>query len=407
VKLVVLCPHFAPDTAPTGEVMTRIVLGLAERGHHLDVVTSLPWYEHHEVADGWTGRVVRVERTDWGLVRRVHPFPTDKRSIARRAAGFAGFSALVGLAGLGRRVDGVLAMSPPLPLGLTGRVVATSRRAPLVFNVQDVFPDVAVEVGAITNRRVIAAARRLERITYRCSDAVTVLSEDLRANVAAKLPPSQRDKVRVIGNFVDTQAIRPLDRHTAYRRELGIDDETVVLYAGNVGYSQSLDLVLHAARAWSDRPGVVFVVNGGGSAVADLQAQAAGLSNVRFAPYQPRERLAEVLATGDVHLVPLRRGLAHASVPSKTYAILAAGRPLLASVDPGTEVARITEQADAGLAVPPDDPAAFLAALDRLVADPAGATAMGARGREWVEHWASPSAVAEAYEALFIELAGG
>jgi colanic acid biosynthesis glycosyl transferase WcaI len=407
MKLVVLCPHFAPDTAPTGEVMTRIVLGLAERGHHLDVVTALPWYERHRVAEGWTGRVVRVERTGWGVVRRVHPFPTEKRSIARRAAGFAGFSALVGVAGLGRRVDGVLAMSPPLPLGLTGRVVATSRRAPLVFNVQDVFPDVAVEVGAITNRRVIAAARWLERTTYRCSDAVTVLSEDLRANVAAKLPPSQQAKVRVIGNFVDTQAIRPLDRHTAYRHELGIGDETVVLYAGNVGYSQSLDLVLHAARAWSERPGVVFVVNGGGSALADLQARANGLSNVRFAPYQPKERLAEVLATGDVHLVPLRRGLAHSSVPSKTYAILAAGRPLLASVDAGTEVARITEQAGAGLAVPPDDPAAFLAALDRLVADPAVATAMGARGRAWVEHWASPSAVAETYEDLFAELARG
>jgi colanic acid biosynthesis glycosyl transferase WcaI len=127
---------------------------------------------------------------------------------------------------------------------------------------------------------------------------------------------------------------------------------------------------------------------------------------VRFAPYQPKDRLAEVLATGDIHLVPLRAGLARSSVPSKSYSVLAAGRPLLASVDPGTEVARMVEQAGCGVAVPPDDPAAFLAGLRRLLADPARARAMGHAGRVWVEHWASPAAVAAAYEALFDELNG-
>jgi colanic acid biosynthesis glycosyl transferase WcaI len=298
----------------------------------------------------------------------------------------------------------VLAMSPPLSLGLTGWAMAKARRAPLVFNVQDVFPDVAVEVGAITDPRVIRVARSLERVTYARADAVTVLSEDLRRNVAAKVRPGDEGKVRVIPNFVDTAAITPLDRRTAYRAELGIGDETVVLYAGNVGFSQSLDLVVGAARVWRDRDDVVFVVNGGGSALADLQRSAAGLGNLRFAPYQPKERLAEVLATGDVHLVPLRRGLASSSVPSKTYSILAAGRPFVASVDPGTEVARIAAQAGAGLAVAPDEPTVFLAALDQLVGDPSRAQAMGRAGRAWVEGWASPAAVAAAYEHLFVEL---
>jgi putative colanic acid biosynthesis glycosyltransferase WcaI len=408
MKLAVLCPHFQPDTAPTGEVITRIVLALADRGHELQVVTSLPWYREHRVEDAWAGRLVRTEATEWGSIRRVSPFAgPDKRSIPRRAVGFAGFSALAGVEGLrGGRVDGVLAMSPPLTLGLTGWGMALARRAPLVFNVQDVFPDAAVATGAITDRRVIRAAERLERATYRRADAVTVLSEDLRANVAGKLPVEEREKVRVIPNFVDTEWIRPIHHDTAYRRELGIDrGQTVVLYAGNVGFSQSLHLVVAAARALEqERPDVVFVVNGGGSALADLQAQADGLSNVRFAPYQPRERLPEVLASGDVHLVPLKAGLAAASVPSKTYSILAAGRPLLAAVDPGTEVARVTEAAGCGLAVPPDDEAAFLAGLRVLLADPSGARRMGQRGRTWVEGWASPAAVAAAYEALFAEL---
>jgi colanic acid biosynthesis glycosyl transferase WcaI len=405
VKLAVLCPHFAPDIAPTGEVITRIVEELAARGHHLDVVTALPWYEHHRVEPEWAGRSARTEIVPWGTVTRVHPFPTDKRSIPRRAAGFAGFSALAGLSGLrGGRVDGVLAMSPPLTLGLTGWAVATARRGPLVFNIQDVFPDVAVELGAITDERVIGAARLLERLTYRRADAVTVLSDDLRDNVAAKLPASQQDKVRVIPNFVDTDAIRPRERVNAYRRQLGLTTETVVMYAGNVGLSQSLDLLVAAAEKLADRDDVVFVVNGGGSGRPALEQRAAGLANFRFVDYQPKERLPEVLAAADIHVVPLKRGLARSSVPSKTYSILAAGRPLLASVDADTEVARVVRRAQSGVHVEPDDPAAFVHALTTLVDAPAQRAAMGAAGRRFVEGWVSPAAVAAAYEDLFAEL---
>lgn len=404
MKLAVVCPHFDPDLAPTGEVMTRIVLELAARGHQLHVVTALPWYQHHRVEPGWEGRLIRREQTAWGSITRVQPFPTDKRSLTRRAAAFAGFSAFAGFAGLrGGRVDGVLAMSPPLTLGLTGKLIALARRGPLVFNIQDVFPDVAVELGKITNPVILAAARALERISYRAASAVTVLSDDLRDNVVAKLPARESSKVRVIPNFVDTSRIEPMSRDVLYRRELGVTDETVVMYAGNVGFSQSFELLIEAARRLSGRP-VVFVINGGGSARADLERTAAGLSNVRFGNYQPRERLAEVLAAGDIHVVPLRRGLARSSVPSKTYSILAAGRPVLASVDAGTEVARIVERSGAGLAVPPDDPDAFCAALDRLLADPAATSAMGASGRRFVEGWASPGAVAAAYEDLFREI---
>jgi colanic acid biosynthesis glycosyl transferase WcaI len=406
MRLAVLCPHFAPDLAPTGVVITRIVEELAARGHRLDVVTALPWYQHHRVEPEWGGRLVRTELTPWGTVTRVHPFPTDKRSILRRAVAFGGFSALAGVWGLrGGRADGVLAMSPPLTLGLTGRAMATARRAPLVFNIQDVFPDVAVELGAINNERVIDAARRLERASYRAADAVTVLSDDLRDNVAAKLPAAERSKVRVIPNFVDTAAVRPLDRMTSYRRQLGIGTETVVMYAGNVGLSQSLELILAAAEKLNHREDIVFVVNGGGSARPDLERRAVGMTNVRFADYQPSDRLAEVLATGDVHVVPLKRGLARSSVPSKTYSILAAGRPLVASVDLGTEVARVVDRAGAGVAVAPEDPAAFLDAVAGLVDDPDGRATMGAAGRAFVEQWASPAAVAGAYEALFTELA--
>ena len=133
--------------------------------------------------------MVRTEATEWGAVSRLHPFPTDKSNIPARALAFGGFTALATLRSLfiRRRPDVVLAMSPPLPLGFPGVLVARARRIPFVFNIQDVFPDVAVEVGAITNQRVIRAASAAERFLYRRADAVTVLSEDLKRNVAAKL----------------------------------------------------------------------------------------------------------------------------------------------------------------------------------------------------------------------------
>jgi colanic acid biosynthesis glycosyl transferase WcaI len=415
VKLLVLCPHFAPDTAPTGEVMTSIATELVARGHDLHVVTSLPWYRHHEIEPGWQGRVVRHEDTAWGRVTRVHPFPTDKRNIPARAAAFAGFTVLSAAMGLrgrqGARPDAVFAMSPPLTLGGAGWLAARRWRVPFVFNIQDVFPDVAVELGAITNRRVIALASWLERWSYRRSDAVTVLSDDLRDNLVDKIRgtvPDAHDRIRVIPNFVDTERITPTDPAAGtYRDEHGLTGKRVVMYAGNVGFSQSLDLVLAAARTLRERPGmddVAFVINGGGSARPQLEEHAAGLGNVVFVDFQPKERLPEVLAAADVHVVPLRRGLARSSVPSKTYSILAAGRPVVASVDEGTEVARVVEKAGAGLAVPPDDPEAFTSALVTLLDEPERARAMGRAGRDFVEAWASPAAVAQQYEALFDEL---
>lgn len=416
MNLLVLCPHFTPDVAPTGDVITAIALELTRRGHRLHVVTSLPWYRHHAVEPGWDGQLVRHEDAPWGRLTRVHPFPTDKANIPARAVAFGGFTALAALEGAitSARPDVVLAMSPPLTLGPAGWAVARSRRVPFVFNIQDVFPDVAVELGLLTNPMAIAAAARLERATYLRADAVTVLSDELARNVGDKLvggddgPAAQqrRAKVHVIPNFVDTEAVRPAEPDNAYRAEHGLTGKRVVMYAGNVGFSQSLDLVLEVARRLADRPGVAFVINGGGSARPSLEARAAelGLTNVTFVDMQPRSRLPEVLAAGDVHVVPLKRGLAKASVPSKLYSILAAGRPVVASVDPGTEVARTVERAGAGATVDPEDADALHRALVALLDDDEGRAEMGRSARRFVESWASPAAVAAAYESLFDRL---
>lgn len=401
--LVVLVPHFAPDTAPTGEVITRIVDEFIAKGRRVHVVTALPWYRLHSIEDGWSGRLVRREKTEWGSIIRVHPFPgKSKRNLIRRALGFLGFSIVAGVCalcagGIHRRPAAIISMSPPLTLGLTGWLAARLRLTKAIFNIQDVFPDAAIETGAITNRKIIAASRWLERVSYHRSDAVVVLSDDLRDNVAAKVSPKHAKKVVVIPNFVDADRIVPLDRNTEYRRELGIGDEPVVMYAGNVGYSQSLTLMIDAAR---EMPDVTFVINGDGAAREELQNLAIDIPNIRFAGYQPRDRVGEVLASGDVHVVPLRAGLGAVSVPSKTYSILAAARPVVAAIDAGTEVTRILSASGGGVAVPPDSPKEFIDALRHMVSSLQSAREMGLRGREWVETHVSPAAVANSYLSL-------
>ena len=405
LRLIVLCPHFEPDMAPTGVVMTRIVHELAARGHELHVVTSLPWYRKHQVETGWAGALWRVEKTNWGTISRVQPFAGQTKSnLLRRAIGFILFSYFVGVRALfagrfWRRVDGVLAMSPPLTLGLIGWHTKLFRGGKLVFNIQDVFPDAAVETGAISNQRVIAAASWLERISYQRSDSVVLLSDDLANNVQRKLDQKFHKRIKVIPNFVDTQAIVPMSRLTNYRRELGIDESLVVMYAGNVGFSQSLELMIEAARMLPD---VVFVINGEGAARKSLEAKAQNLKNVKFGDYQDASRLSEVLATGDLHVVPLRRGLGSVSVPSKTYSILAAGRPICAAIDSDTEVPRILAAANAGVCVEPDNQEAFVSAITAMISDRKSLEELGASGRKWVEGHASAQSVAQRYEALYM-----
>ena len=419
MRLLVITPHLLPDTAPTGVVVSAIVDHLGGLGHEVHVVTSLPWYADHRIVDGWRGRPFRRGRHDAATVVRLHPFPTDKSNLAARALGFIGFTGLATMAGLAARgpFDGVIAVSPPLTLGLAGWLVALRHRCPLVCNVQDVFPDVAIQVGAITSPRAIRFFRALERFTYRRSDAVTVLSDDMATNVAAKLATGSpggdhqvsshtgRPLVRVIPNFVDIDAIGPGDRHTAYRIEHDLGDRIVVMYAGNLGHSQALDLLVGAARRHHHRHDLVYVVNGGGVRADELREAAADLGNLVVVGYQPADRVPEVLATADVHVVLLKAGLGASSVPSKTYSAMAAGRPLIASIDEGTEVARVLHGAGAGLAVPPDDLDAFVAAVERLADDPELRAAMGSAGRRWVEEWRSPASVGAAYAGLLEELA--
>ena len=409
MNLLFLCPHFEPDLhAATGEVMTRLVYALGDRGHKIDVVTSLPWYREHDVEPEWRGKPWRKEQTSFGSVTRVWPFPTNKANIPARAAGFASFNALVlGAALAAGQPDAVLAMSPPIVIGDAGWLAAKRFRVPFVFNVQDIFPDVAIDLGALSNKHVITAARRYERSIYARADAVTVLSQDQAANVKAKVDRAGADtEVEIIHNFVDLERVTVVDRHNPFRTERKLGDDFVIGYSGNVGLSQSFDLVRHAATVFADTPGVRFLINGEGAARPEVDAWAAGLDNVTVGDFVPRDQVSDALGAIDLHLILLKRGLAKSSTPSKLYGILAAGRPVLASIDVGSEVADTIEQAQCGRSIPPDDKLAFVAAITEMLADRAELVAQGQRARQFVEQWMTPEAQASAYESLFSRLVG-
>ncbi len=404
MRITVICPHFAPDTAPTGRVITEIVRELQNLGHHIHVVTSLPWYRNHSVEDGWRGRLFATEKTSWGRITRIHPFISNKRTnLLARAIAFALFSLVTALAAsIGRRTQLILAMSPPLTLAPAGWIAARRHRAPLVLNIQDVHPDAAIETGTLNDERVIGLLKRLEIFSYRKADAITVLSRDLKERLSNRV--EDESKILVIPNFVDTERIYPAEKHNSYREELGVTDETVVLYAGNIGFSQPLEIVLEAAQHLAHRDDILFVINGNGSRRAHLETASEEIPNVTFMDYQPNSRLNEVLACGDIHIIPLKPGLGSISVPSKLYSILAAGRPVLASVDPGTEIDAVVTQSGAGRSVRAGDTEAFIAALEALIDDPNGRAAAGLNARRFAEEWLSSEAIGETYNNLFFEL---
>ena len=418
MRLSILCPHIWPDTAPTGDVMRLLLERWAGEGHECHVVTTLPWYRDHRVEQKWRGVAWHRQVTDWGSVLRLHPCALPaiggralakpaKSNLVLRAAGFAAFGAYAATAGLAALApsDIVFAMSPPLTLAAAASAVATVRRTPLVLNLQDLHPDAAIATQAVTNKSAIAAARWLEKLSYQAASAIVVLSQQTRAAVLERSPAGKH--VEVIPNFADTVKIKPGPRNNEYRRQLGIGEDVLVfMYAGNVGFSQPLGLVKAAATQLAERRDICFVINGGGAAMSEVRSWAATRPNVIISDYQPAERLSEVLAAADVHLVLLGAGLGHVSVPSKVYAAFSAARPVLAAAEKDSEISRIITTAAAGVTVDPTDEAGFRAAVTRLADDRQALSDMGTAAANSAQLH-SPDVAAASYLALFERLAAG
>jgi colanic acid biosynthesis glycosyl transferase WcaI len=402
MRILLLSTYFRPDIASTGMLMTQLAEELALLGHQIVVVTSLPHYDTNRIWDEYRGRLVVRERQGLLDVRRVYLYvPQRKENLLGRLLNYASFNMISTVVGaLAGQYDVVLVPSPPLTNGIAAFLISRLRGVPFVYNVQDIYPDIAIRLGVMTNPQVIAAFRTLEKFVYRKAAAVSVISEGFRLNLLAKGVPDS--KLHVIPNFVDPELMRTLPRRNSFSRRHDLDDRFVVLFAGNVGLSQGLEGVLDAADLLAQQQDVLFLIVGNGAAKADLVARARsmGLENTRFLPFQPHEVVPEMYASADVCLVPLRRGLTEQSVPCKVYTIMGAGKPLVASVDEASDTWQLVRTADCGLCIEPESPQQMAEAILDVYRDGGLRQEMGRRGRQYVESHFTPYTAAQQYAQL-------
>jgi glycosyltransferase involved in cell wall biosynthesis len=378
VRVVLLTHYFHPEVGAPQTRLLELAGGLSERGHEVTVVTGFPNYPDGIIQAPYGGRRFQVERLGALRVVRTAVYPAPNRGVARRLLNHLSFalSSLVGAAHAGR-ADAVIVETPPLFTAAAGVVVAALRRAPLLLNVADLWPDAAIEFGALRHPAVIRGARALEAFAYRHADVIAVPTPGLERTL---LERGQRaEGLIVVPHGVDPTRF-PLDS----------DARPVpgrVVYCGTIGMGHSVGTLIEAARILEQAGGRhEFLIVGDGAERAELEARVRGLGlrSVTFAGRLPRTQLPELLASADVAVATQRDApLLADALSTKVLEYMAAARPVVAAASGWT--AEVITRADAGVVCPPEEPAALADAVARVIADPERARAMGLNGRRYVE----------------------
>ena len=387
LRVTFLTHYFPPEVGPAQTRLHELAKRLIAAGETVTVVTGFPNYPTGEIFPGYRGKRFMVDSVDGIRVLRTWVFATRSRGFIGRLLNYFSFPvfSLLAVRRLGP-TDIIYVQSPPLFTGLAALWFSRLKRAPFIFNVSDIWPQSAVELGVLKNRLAIRLAEWLEHHIYRRATRITVPTPGILERLAARGVP--RDKIFLLTNGVDTAAynVTSPDRELAQR--LGLDGHKVFMYAGLHGLAQGLDVILEAAKL-TRNPDVLYVLVGDGANKPALvaKAQAEGISNVRFLPIQPTSTLPALLNLVYATVIPLRRlDLFKAALPSKLFDSMAAGRPIVAPL--WGEAAALVEAAACGLVVEPEDARAVQEAVEKLAADPELAQRLGEQGRRYVvEHF--------------------
>lgn len=356
---------------------------------------------------------IKYEETDGGrvIVHRFSLFREGKNPI-QRALRYVLCNLIQYWKGShAKNIDLILAGSTPPTQGLLCGMVKKRLKVPFVYNLQDIFPDSLVNAKMTAKGSVIwKLGRKIEDFSYRSADKIIVISEDFKRNIMEKGVPEE--KIAVIPNWVDTDSVYPVEREdNVLFDRLGLErDKYYICYSGNIGHSQNLRLLLDAAKALRpELPDVRFVLIGEGAAKDELRrtVEAEGLDNVILLPFQPYEDIAHVFSLGDAGLIISKPGIGESSVPSKTWSIMAAQRPVLASFDEGSELARLISDCGCGINAPAGDVRALTDGVRRLYADRQAARSMGERGRAYVQEKLSKEKCTGMYVSVIEEAAAG
>jgi len=437
LKILLINQHFYPEVASSGQIMTELCADLARNGHTVTVLTGVPSYRPKEQQESSYARSGILSDDEWQVIAgksltflgkflqsrifdldsvlgmyiiRTYVYSPhlreDKWRYIQRLFQYLTFfiNSFIVAMFLPRQDVVIYLSTPPLLNGLTAFALKLVKGTVNIYNIQDLYPDVAIKLGVLRNKWIISACNFVERLLYRHAAAIVPVG-DMMARVLLQKGVAP-NKIEIIPNWTDSEFVRPLGKDTAFSREHGLVNRFVVMYSGNMGLSQGLEVVLKCAEI-TKKENILYVLAGGGASRQALieMAEDMKLSNVRFLSYQPRERLPESLSAADIHLITLKRGLSSYSVPSKVYGILASGKPLIASVDEDSETAFITRQAACGIVIKPEDAHALAEAIIKLYHEPAILEKMGKNGRAYLENTNTRSVCSRRYMNLINRVA--
>lgn len=404
MRVLLLSQWYTPEPDIKVHLLAK---GLAVRGHQVTVITGFPNYPQGRVYPGYRQRMWQWEKMSGVRVLRLPLYPSHDRSSVRRSLNYLSFAASASLLGpvLCGPVDVMWVYHPPLTVGIPAWWIGLLRRVPFVYEIQDMWPETLIVSGMMSDSVVIGWLKKLAQFVYRRAAAITVISPGFKRNLVGKGVP--RDKIYITPNWADEDIYRPLPRDEALAAEYGLAGRFNVVYGGNIGAAQGLHNVIEAASLLLDIPEAQFVFIGDGVDQEPLQqmVRERGLDNVRFLGRQPAEEMPRFFSLADVLLVHLKRApLFEITIPSKTLAYLACGRPILGVV--AGDPADVIRKAGAGIISPQEGPAALAQAVRSLYAmPPAEREAMGQAGRRAFLAQYTRRILVDRYEALLKDVA--
>ncbi len=398
MHILLIHQAFAALDEPGGTRHHELARFLVARGHRVSVIASPVSYLTGSARQGWA----QQQQEDGITIWRAYTYQALHRSFVHRVFSFFSFmvsSFLVGLRIGG--VDAVWGTSPPIFQGVTAWALARLKGVPFLFEVRDLWPAFAIQVGVLRSPLLIRLSEWLERFLYRRADRMLVNSPGFIEHVRSR----GARQVDLVANGADPRMFDPDAIGEPFRQAHALEGRFVVLYAGAHGMSNDLGVALEAARLLQDRPEIGLVFLGDGKEKAALQRQAAEmqLKNVTFLPSVPKTEMPAALAGADACLAILKPIPLYATVyPNKVFDYMAAGKPVLLAID--GVIRQAVEEAQGGLFVPPGDPQALADAIRRLASDPQACRAMGRRARAYIESHFDRRVMADRLEAIFTEL---
>ena len=407
MKILFMAQCYAPEDVSAAVLITELATDLAERGHEVSIVTGAPNYPQGRVFDGYRNLPYSVEMIDGVRVIRTWSYISPSKKNLPRLFHYGTYSATAFYGGLlARRPDVIVSYSPPLPLGFSACLLSRIFRAPWVLQLEDLFPDAAIAAGVMTDKTVINFFFAIEKILYRNAQYISVISKNFQQNLLAK--GIQHSKIEIIPTWADPDEIQPMEKHNGFREKHGLDEQFVVMYAGNIGHTSCLEDVLLAAEMLQGEKDIQFVIVGEGVKKESLETetQTKQLTNILFLPFQPRELFPEMLAAADISLVTLNAGAAISSMPSKIFNLMASARPILAVAPPESEIVQIVTDASCGWSVPPESPEKLAEVIVQLKDRESILIQRGQNGRVCLEQNYSRDHCVNAYEKMLTSLCG-